>query len=263
MPYVQGQQMTYTLLVLLVAAHILINYLAVRAVTFRSLNRQRTSIVWGAFMDTAAKRPLMTPQRVAHEERIFANPSLLFGRGHPGTPEGIRGRCDMGSPLSTILPCRPGYSSNFGGVFLQRHACPWWTQDSENEWLPKLLELFKAEKYIIWFDAHSHRPSRPHLRVILKMGHTTRDHVKAWIHATELASLRDVAHVKGRTDAQTLLEDVRSSKDVIDTLVPRFMEYIQRAKWDIDAAAGGFITGSPMVIDTSSDDNASENKKTR
>ena len=248
MPYVQDQRTTYTLLVLLVAAHISINYFAVRAVTFRSLNPQRTSIVWDAFRNQGLSKPLMTPQLVSREERLFANPCLLV-LSEPGKARQVRGRCDMGSALSTILPCRPSPVRSPWRALLGRHECPWWTGDSGERWFPELLQLFEAEKYVIWFDAHSRRLSHPHLRVVLKAGHTPRDRIKAWAHATELVALRTTKRESGSVDVSNLLEDVRSSKAIVDGLFPQFLEYVQKARWDMDAAAGGLMTGLPTVID--------------
>lgn len=259
MPYVQDQRTTYTLLILLVAAHISINYFAVRAVTFRSLNRQRTSIVWDAFRNQGSSKPLMTPQLVSREERLFADPCLLV-RSEPGKARQARGRCDMGSALSTIIPCHPPRRSPWQAL-LGRHECPWWTGDSPGRWLPELLQLFEGDKYVIWFDAHAHRLSPPHLRVVLKTGHTARDHIKAWILATEVAASRIAKRELGSIDVQSLLGDVRSSKAVVDGLFPQFLEYVQNAKWDMDAAAGGLMTGLPVIIDVTTTSGLEDRKR--
>lgn len=130
-----------------------------------------------------------------------------------------------------------------------------------NRWLPDLLQVFEGEKYVIWFDAHSHKPSSPHVRIVLKNGHTTRDHVKAWVHATEFATSQVGVRVGTNPDVQSLLEGVRASRSNVAALFPKFLEYIQKAGWDLDAAAGGFVTGLPTSIDTASESGGGEDKK--
>jgi hypothetical protein len=259
MPYVQDPQTTYVLLLALVAAHITINYYAVRAVVFRSFNRQRTSILWDHFRKTGGKGACMPPREVARKERIFARASVLFRYDEQGNRRKI-GRCDIGSSLSSILSCHPDASRSWLER-LRPHRCPWYGSSSAHDWMPTLLRLFNEEKYVLWFDVHINDASFPHLRAVLKTGHTPRDHMKAWVHATELASLR---HAAGRTaDISTLLEELQTSKTMVDGLFDTFVTYARKAKWDTEAAAGGLITGSPYVINEVTADESVEGRKDR
>lgn len=258
MPYVQDPQTTYTLLFLLVAAHISINYFAARAVVFRSYNRQRTSILWNTYLFNGSQSPGMTPAAVARHEYLFRNSSALT-RMDNGGHRRVIGRCTIGSSFATILPCRSNPPRSLWRTLGRAHRCPWWTDSANSTWLRDLLQLFAGEKYILWFDAHAHGPSVPHLRVVLKAGHAPRDHMKAWLHATELAALR---HGPRRgADVVSLLKDVRESKETVDAQFERFVLCTKSAGWDAEAAGGGFVTGSPMVVTVGG--NGADDRKNR
>lgn len=244
MPYVEGPRATYGLLALLVTAHIFFNYIAVRGVTLRSFNRQRTTILWQAYRDSAGK-VVMTPPQVARHERIFARPSLMRYYEPSGHSRTI-GQCTIGSSLSSIL-CTPDSSSVLSRFnCLGRRERPTWSRTSPPATIAAtVIAVFTDEKYLLWFDARSRR-SYPELHIILKEGHSPVDHVKAWLHALELA---EVAKVDiQNSDAPTLLAHVRSAKRIVDSTFDEFMEAARKRQWDIDSAAGGFVVGLPRVV---------------
>ncbi|ESK87646.1 duf647 domain-containing protein [Moniliophthora roreri MCA 2997] len=179
-PYLTSPLSTYIALVILVAAHLSINFAAVQGIVFRTLNRQRACLGWMIYRDYESARstsgdaknlPLhLTPSAIAKYERIFHRPDRIYD---PLSGSNI-GRCTIGSSL--------------GSVFT-RAKTP-----------EKVIDIFTKEKYILWFDPaclvtlgvpNSSRNliARPHLHIILKDGHKPGDQLKAWLHATELARI--------------------------------------------------------------------------
>ena len=51
MPYLHTSERTYTTVAVLLILHIWINYVAVRAVVMKTLNRQRTTILWASYSE--------------------------------------------------------------------------------------------------------------------------------------------------------------------------------------------------------------------
>jgi len=255
MPHIQTPTQTYSLLAVIIVSHIYINYYAVQSVVFKSYNRQRTSILWGAFRGSEGEHRCLTPREVARHERIFHNPSIIFRTDLQTRARRIIGHCDMGSPLTTILPCSPDARKS---LLAPRHQCPRWAGAAESTLVGSLLQLFADEKYVLWFDAHADPAACTHLRVVLKAGHTPRDQMKAWAHAFELASLREERRT---ADVASLLEEVRKSKAVVDSQFDAFLVHTHKAGWDIDAAAGGFVTGMPAVIEVSADESEEDRKE--
>ncbi|PAV18434.1 hypothetical protein PNOK_0527600 [Pyrrhoderma noxium] len=66
--------MTWTVLIVLLATHLGLNYLAVRAVVLRTLNRQRANLIYKEFRFEGR---MPSPSEVARLEHIFQNPSVI------------------------------------------------------------------------------------------------------------------------------------------------------------------------------------------
>jgi len=99
-----------------------INYVGVQGLVLRTLNGQRTWIAWSAYMHTQPGcAPI--PVEVAHLEQISEHPVAFWD----SKSSVLLGQCTMGSSFLEILS-RP--------IPLQ------------------LLELFKDERYLLWFDHH-------------------------------------------------------------------------------------------------------------
>ncbi|KAK7038849.1 hypothetical protein VNI00_010479 [Paramarasmius palmivorus] len=175
--------LTYTALLILIIAHLSINYAAVRGIQFRTLNRQRASIAWIGYRDGPhrSRRPdepsrpyyYMTPYGVAQSERIFHKPDRI---------------CD-GS--KTLARCTIG--SSFGSAVSVSAL----SHGRVSGFLENVLDIFSKEQYILWFDpAYLASPTssfratgRPHIHICLKEGYTPSDQLKAWLNATEVARM--------------------------------------------------------------------------
>ncbi|KAK3385832.1 vitamin B6 photo-protection and homoeostasis-domain-containing protein [Podospora didyma] len=87
---VEDKQVVWMLMMVLSGVHLLMNYRAVRCVEMRTLNRQRATLVFRAWLDHSA---VLTPVQVARRESI-----LRKGRGNLASKSGdYTGFCDFGT----------------------------------------------------------------------------------------------------------------------------------------------------------------------
>lgn len=87
---VEEKRTVWMLMIGLVGVHLLMNYLAVRSVKMRTLNRQRATMVFREWLE---HNTLLTPEQVADRESILHN-----GRGQLSSKSGdYRGFCTFGS----------------------------------------------------------------------------------------------------------------------------------------------------------------------
>ncbi|KAF4628777.1 hypothetical protein G7Y89_g9371 [Cudoniella acicularis] len=223
---------TWTAMIALLAIHLGTNYLAVRAVSMRTLNRQRANLVFSNVLervrnkiylekahpnDPANSSPLQvpTPEEISLQERIFERDGVLRWKG--GKPLGY---CKIGVDLRTIL--------NLFGEANQGSGSYSGTQSAE---FAKLLDIYKDDEYIMWYD----EPRKTFL-IVLKNGASTSAQLSAWMHA--------LYHVEfwalGRTrDGETLTEALARTKDYVDKVCQRHhvFEALQKAGWDIETGA--------------------------
>lgn len=247
MPHVTDAQTTYALLAVLVVAHILLNYLAVRGVVLRSLNRQRAGLLWAWYRNHPSE-PIIKPSQLATQERIFAQPSGLY-QSRPGSSKQVVGTCYIGSTLSSVLHTVTAHDTR-NTLWPQtssslQHAR--WVSQAEPDWFISLIDRFSDEKYVVWFNRWASTASVVH--IILKEGHSVEDHLKAWILATELASRCNESSIPFRDRTLDDLEGVsRDAHEAVKELFPKFMSELSRGEWDLAAAAGGFVTGLPTIL---------------
>ncbi|KAF8880459.1 vitamin B6 photo-protection and homoeostasis-domain-containing protein [Gymnopilus junonius] len=233
-PYLSTSFATYTTLFMLIGLHLGINYVGVRGLTMRSLNRGRLGLAW--LMYRASKVP--TPSQIAGLERIFDLPGAIRD---PQTGRAL-GRCTIGSSFSKVLR-RP---------------------------LPRdVLKLFAEERYIIWFDhqciRHIEGPKERAdvrgfigLHIFLKESYTASDQLRAWIHAVELCRV-----VYGRKpDELDTLDILQEAYDNVTKLQSDFLQKLLSVGWNITDYA--ILAGSPTAVVTGvSLDNKVEEKKAR
>jgi hypothetical protein len=228
----------------MVFLHLGINYFAVRGLALRTLNRQRTSILWTFFCSTCrdSSSQILSPLEVSQRERIFSRPDALRD-GLSGT---ILGYCTIGSSLAQEVQ-----AVALGGFH-------------------NVVEIFREERYILWFNPRCLCPEpdgRPslaeglvqgsqslHLHIFLKVGHTSIDHVRAWTHALEVASMlrrrheteTDSYNTKSRPlDAIAL---VRTAHERMTKRFPTFMNGLKEAGWNTGDGSICLMAGSPTAV---------------
>ena len=240
----------------------IINYFGVRGLALRTLNRQRLTIVWMNYRDSTATSPLTSskslingaspqvtqipsPATVSSSERIFDLSG--FGTIRDSNTGKTLGLCSIGSSLSEHLV---------------QHQQPAWIAT-------RLLQIFETERYLIWFDAGSLSRGLYHIKeetgvtgivikrgvvssgslrvhISLKEGYTTRDQLKAWVHAVELC--RSVAaQTKGSaTKDINAVDAIVSAYGTVEHQFSSFLDGMGYVGWDcVDCA---LLTGTPSVI---------------
>ncbi|KAK7050297.1 vitamin B6 photo-protection and homoeostasis-domain-containing protein [Favolaschia claudopus] len=223
-PYLTTPMATYSVLFALVGLHLALNYLGVRGVVMRSLNRQRTTLAWDAYRETADTK-VPSPTDVAGLERIFQRPDLL----RETKTNSVAGVCTIGSSLNDVL---------------RGSTIP-----------PILLEHMKNEQYVLWFDhdcllprptgQHDLRPGAVHLHICLKEGNSTVDQLKGWVHAVEVGKmllLQQRASFPRPGPAEIILAAHRR----VDSLFPHFLDGLKTVGWNTSDAV--LLPGSPRAL---------------
>jgi hypothetical protein len=209
--YVTTPVATWSALMFLFAIHLSANYLAVRAITMRTLNRQRANIVFSCYVESAAPHHSFTtkpqqqtrksgpegartlrPEEVSCSERIFERDGVL--RWNRST---IMGYCVLGAAFKAVLDTVPNVvRNNQTGSYVDVNFISKSESRGENivhVSIEKLLELFAKEEYILWFSSNGGKPAHPFL-IVLKENANTKTQLRAWFHAFLCARiLRDYA----------------------------------------------------------------------
>lgn len=210
--------MTWMVLIVLLATHLGLNYLAVRAVVLRTLNRQRANLIYKEFRFEGR---MPSPSEVARLEHIFQNPSVIRDSR-------------TGKTLGSILVC-----STVEDL----------TDTISNTYMPDQLwretfDIFQKESYILLTS-----PKKPQLVYIcFKYKATSEDHLKAWITACEVLHLPcvDNEHEKGH-NRRSQMSYVRDSLDKVNKV---FLDFLEKAKdlgWDVSTDA--IITKPLAAVD--------------
>ena len=217
---------------ILIGLHLGINYLGVRGLVLRSLNRARLAMAWLSYRQSDN---VPTPSQIAKLERIFDQSGMIR---HPRTGHAL-GKCTIGSSVAKVL----------------REPIP---QD--------VLNLFSQDRFIIWFDHRClHRTDIPkvvelrgfiRLHIFLKEGYSTDDQLRAWIYAVEICNT--ISNRKpGELEALAVL---REACDNLSTRQKEFLYKMQAAGWNVTDSA--ILAGSPsaVITEVSIDDRAEEKK---
>ncbi|KAI9717714.1 MAG: hypothetical protein M1828_007117 [Chrysothrix sp. TS-e1954] len=226
-PRVSSMWATWTTLIFLLLVHISTNYLAVRAVTMRCLNRHRASIFFNRLIEQGQ---VLTPQEVAVQERIFVRGSALFASdGH------VLGACKFGASIQDLLrfTAQPRLESGAS------HAL--------NFDLSTLLNGFKDEEYILWYS----NQNATQVLIILKQNAVPISHLLAWLHASLL--VRQVNASESRKQEGTTMDRysdlVSRSRDMARELLSKHKQAIESAGWDLNVTALETRPGLRAVLD--------------
>lgn len=199
---------TWTTLIFLLSVHLETNRRAVRAVSMRTLNRQRATLVYHHLQ----RGHVPTPEEVSKQERIFERGSVL--RGGDGQ---LLGYCNVGVSMSRILAVIGTQHSRTKSIQI--------TTD-----LRQSLAVFRDQHYILWYTSSSW-PT--HLSIVIKKEASATDLLIAWWQALAL-----VATAKQESKAQTpRLEMLYQSKWVATSMFTRYAADLKVAGWDLDTGA--------------------------
>ncbi|KAJ5954376.1 hypothetical protein N7501_008655 [Penicillium viridicatum] len=234
---------TWLLLLILLALHLSMNYVAVRAVQMTSLNRQRANIVFSALLDSdrglalelaldpttptppEKKWTILTPAQVSKHERIFHRDGALQWTQHSSTQTTTNhlGSAHIGVSMSTFLG-----GSGSGKTSFTR-TLP----------LQRLVAVFANEFYILFLVPLSNTEGNAkwHASILLKRGCAVRHQLKAWAHA--LLAARVLARITMGSSVDAVLTVVEGTLALLNT-ENRFEGYLTGLSgvgWDVDIAA--------------------------
>ena len=219
---ISSQWATWTSMTVLLAIHLFTNYLAVRSVSMRTLNRQRANLVFSNYLDQLIEFDgqaksngninFPTPEEVSVQEKVFERDGVLRWKGGK-----VLGRCEIGVEFRKILTL-----FNSANKMTGSHST---SPDGA-----RLLEIFSNESYLMWPDT----PRRTFL-IVLKDSSTTKTQLLAWMHALLFSKqLGKIAEKEEPlTDALTrTLRDVNVFTNAFDVCGE-----LQKAGWDIETGA--------------------------
>ncbi|CAG8955628.1 hypothetical protein HYFRA_00009582 [Hymenoscyphus fraxineus] len=228
---------TWASLILLLSIHLFTNYLAVRAVSMRTLNRQRANLVFSSYLHAVKNKDvglkLLTPEEVSHQERIFEKDGVLRSSDFRLGRNDIRGHCSIGVPLQKIL-------SLFNRRVLHVEIAP----SPRLSEFPALLDVYKNEGYIMMCSIIA--GMRPAYYIVVKEGAENRDLLKGWLHALYHTTLWTV----GRKEGESVIEGLERTRREVEGLLETYnvFEELERVGWDINTGALETRSGTRVRI---------------
>lgn len=213
MPYITTRFETWAALVFLLSVHLGTNYAAVRAVIMRTLNRQRSNILFPAILN---ENKVLSPAEVSKRERIFEWDGALRWQSEHSSR--VLGSCRIGvSPRELLSHSSPATSRSVD--------------------LGRLLGIFEDEQYMLWLDRNSKRAA-----IVLKTQATPACQLKAWWHALliskELASERtqypaDKTVEKRQCSTVCMYTLLEETLETVSAVFDQNLERLQSAGWDV------------------------------
>ncbi|KER00616.1 hypothetical protein AUEXF2481DRAFT_148400 [Aureobasidium subglaciale EXF-2481] len=210
---------TWTTLLLLLALHLATNYMAVRSVCMRTLNRQRANIVFACLHKHDR---VLSPEQVSDKERIFERDGILRD-----ADDKCLGYCRIGVPASELL-------MHLGKTDKLTKA----TNLADGRLL-QLLGLFEEEGYVIYLEHASNMAC-----ILLKKGSNTAVQLKAWYHVLLLARLAG----QGCKAEEAPMDMVKSTLVAVRKDWDKVQARLGEAGWDLETAALETTSGSRVCI---------------
>lgn len=219
---VTSQWATWTALILLLSIHLETNRRAVRAVSMRSLNRQRATLVFHHLR----KGHVPTPQEISAQERIFERDGVLRAKD-----DSILGYCTVGVPMKRLLTA---ISTS------EQHASTKSLKISDEHLLSEILALHQDSPYIMWQDAAASPRS---IFVVLRKGVTAKETLVAWWQA--LLLVQSDSQSSSTEDIKVLTIARNEAKE----LFGKYQEQLTAKGWDLYTAALETTAGARVVLE--------------
>ncbi|OLN85684.1 RUS1 family protein-like protein 1 [Colletotrichum chlorophyti] len=229
---------TWTSLILLLAAHLYINWKGVRAVKARSLNRQRANIAFSALL---SQDQVLSPANVSEKELIFERRGGEVFRWNSGA---ILGYCKFGVSLDWLLQSLTDGRKTLRSFRLSAVD------------LSTLMNVFEHQEYILWcqISEKASHDARIRVLVVLKEKVSSLGQLKAWFHGLLLARLLNSQQaselMRGAGDQQAMLGHIQASMRVANERFEGYTRRLSAAGWDLDLAVLETRSGSRIVRET-------------
>nr|POE69040.1 isoform 2 of protein root uvb sensitive 3 [Quercus suber] len=214
--YITTPMATWTTLIMLLAIHLETNRRAVRAVSMRTLSRQRATIVFHQL----AQGIVPTPENVSRREKIFEQDGVLRNRSDEPL-----GHATFGASLTPLLVVASEQQNpTTGSMMLQ-----------ESKLLHRLFAVFEDEEFIIWY------PERPpqdmvlqNLQIVLKKDAAARDVLVAWWSALAFTMAGQRTPFP---EGDAALNALRLAVKHTRALYTKYEGKLGELGWDLDAGA--------------------------
>lgn len=209
---------TWTTLILLLSIHLAMNYRAVKAVSMRTLNRQRANIV---IAHVLAKDKVLLPKEISRLERVFEYDGLVRN----ASDESL-GYCRIGVSLHDFLM----------GLGAQSPVSGRSTQVKEDD-MSALRKLYDGLPFMVWLDTRTREA-----RILLHKDCTAVDQLQAWCFALlslhALSQDDDTRSSKdGQDDREKAFRLLTSTRRTSSDFFINLQERLLRSGWDLDTAA--------------------------
>ena len=226
--YIESRLATWVCLISLLAVHLGTNYMAVRAVSMNTLNRQRAGIVVSELLDGKA---VPSPEAVSERERIFERDGALRWKNSP-----ILGRAWIGVPFTRLV-------SNFQETM-------WATETSlaGTPSLETLMDLFRDEKHLLWYS-----PASRDVVIALKDRCDAAAQLKAWTHSLLLVRtcrLRGYTGLKvpPANGPDSLVAQIEVTLQTLNRDWPCYLDALVKQDWDIESACLETTAGVRILL---------------
>ncbi|KAF7946646.1 hypothetical protein EAE96_009638 [Botrytis aclada] len=233
---------TWIALLSLLSIHLGTNYMAVRSVTMRTLNRHRANLVISTFLlnpkHEENKTSLPSPREISLQERIFERDGAI--RNIHGS---ILAYCTVGVSLQELLSSISTSTSSSTGSYTENSSL-----------FTSLLSIYKPQGYIMWYS-----PSRNTFLVVLKEGAPPKVQLDAWFHAIFAITfgnkeMRD-SGMKKRMQNQSILSWMQNSLEESEKWRAEMGFYgeVERKGWDLNTPAIEVRAGTRLVVEGGED----------
>ncbi|KAK6605033.1 DUF647 domain-containing protein [Botrytis cinerea] len=206
---ISSQVATWIALLALLSIHLGTNYMAVRSVTMRTLNRQRANLVISSLLSSPEheknKISLPSPRDISLQERIFERDGAI--RNTHGT---ILAYCKVGVSLQDLLSSIA--TPTTAGSYAEPESI-----------LTSLLSIYKTQGYLMWYSR-----SRNTFLVILKEETAPKISIRCM---SILSWMRTSLEESERWRAET-----------------SFYAELERRGWDLDTPAIEVRAGTRLAV---------------
>lgn len=212
---VEGERATLVWMLVLLGVHLWANWMAVRSVRMRTLNRGRAGIALGMLSEG---RKDIGIDKVGERERLFDRGGAMRLHG------AVMGFCEFGG-IQDLLHCIRGskQSDEESAIVL---AC--------------LSEIFADEEYILWLDRQHHRCT-----IVLKERSRIETQLAAWCHAFRVVG--EQSRLGNSTEAT--LEALEETLEGNSRIWSEWSSQLQAAGWDLGASNLAVLSSNRIQLD--------------
>ena len=218
---VNGVSATWCWMMVLLGVHLWANWMAVRSVQLRGLNRVRAGLV--------LSRVLQGRQDVSVEE--VAKDEGVFERGDELRLEGVvKGHCCFGG-VEDLLRCMGCVKMKGSGAY-----------SANEDVLGQLLDVFKTEHYLLWFSEENRE-----CVICLKDNANVEVQLKAWCHAMVFAG-KDRYDLK-ISSMDPKLTSLQATLNVNSNIWKEVLQVVRSAGWDLSSSTLDVASESRICAD--------------